>query len=81
MTPIKQLLAGLVAVVMLSTPAVAYKSGVVKRPLGGKASSSPLLTGRYINSRAHMPTAPLGGTFATSLDGENCDVGDNPFVC
>jgi hypothetical protein len=35
---------------------------------------------RHIDGYARIPT-PHVGRFATPPDGENCDVGDNPFIC
>jgi hypothetical protein len=78
MTPIKQLLAGLVAAVMLSTPAVAYKSGLVKRPLGGPVRArsllaailTPVLTFRQHRAAAHLlrrPTAKIAMSAMTHL--------------
>lgn len=72
--------AGLIAAVMLSTPAMACKNCLAKRHVEKKANASASPAARYIDSRARIP-APHVGPFATPPDGENCDVGDNPFVC
>ncbi len=74
MTTIKLLSAGLIATVMLSTPAMACKNCVAKRHLAMKANA------RYIDGYARIP-APRVGPLATPPHGENCDVGDNPFIC
>jgi hypothetical protein len=80
MTKTKLLSAGLIATVMLSTPAMACKNCLAKRHVAKKANASTPPAARYIDSRARIP-APHVGPFATPPDGENCDVGDNPFMC
>jgi len=80
MTKMKLLSAGLIATVMLSTPAMACKNWLAKRHVAKKANASTSPAARYINGRARIP-APHVGPFATPPDGENCDVGDNPFIC
>ncbi len=80
MTTIKLLSAGLIATVMLSTPAMACKNCVAKRHVAMKANASVFPTARYIDGYARIP-APRVGPLATPPHGENCDVGDNPFIC
>ena len=80
MTTIKLLSAGLIVTVMLSTPPMACKYCLANRHLAKKASASASPSARYIDSHARIP-APHVGPSATPPDGENCDVGDNPFVC
>ena len=80
MTTIKLLSAGLMAAVMLSTPDTACKNCLAKRHLAKKANASASPIARYIDSYARIP-APRLGPFRAPPDGENCDVGDNPFIC
>ena len=80
MTTIKLLSAGLIATVMLATPTMACKNCLAKRHVAKKADASASPTARYIDGYARIP-APHVGPFATPPDGENCDVGDNPFLC
>jgi hypothetical protein len=65
---------------MLSMPAMACKSCLAKRHVAKKANASASHTARYIDGHARIP-APHVGPFATPPHGENCDVGDNPFIC
>jgi hypothetical protein len=78
MTTIKLLSAGLIAVVMLATPAMARESGVASRHVAEKANANAFPTARYLDSG--IP-APRVGVLPAPPDGENCDVGDNPRVC
>ena len=80
MTTIKLWSAGLIATVMLSTPAIACKTCLTKRHVAKKANASVSPTARYLDSHARIP-APHVGPFATPPHGGNCDVGDNPFIC
>jgi hypothetical protein len=80
MTTIKQLSAGLIATVMLSTSAMAYENCLPERHVVKKANTSASPTARNIDGHARIP-APHVRPFATPPDGENCDVGDNPFIC
>jgi hypothetical protein len=80
MTTIKLLSAGLIAAVMLSTPATACKNCLAKRHGAKKANASASAILRYIDSYARIP-APRLGPLRAPPDGENCDVGDNPFIC
>jgi hypothetical protein len=80
MTTIKLLSAGLIAAVMLATPAMACKNCLAKRHVAKKANASASATRRYMDSHAGIP-APRAGSFAIRPGGKNCDVGDNPFIC
>jgi hypothetical protein len=80
MTTIKLVSAGLIATVMLSTPAIACKTCLTKRHVAKKANVSAPRAARFIDGYARIP-APHVGRFAAPPDGENCDVGDDPFVC
>jgi hypothetical protein len=65
---------------MLSTPAMACRNCLAKRHVAKKANAGVSPTARYIDGYARVP-APHVGPFATPPHGENCDVGDNPFIC
>jgi len=80
MTTIKLLSAGLIATVMLSTPAMACKNWLAKWHVAKKANASASPAARYMDSHAGIP-APHAGAFAIRPGGRNCDVGDNPFIC
>jgi hypothetical protein len=80
MTTIKQLSAGLIATVMLSTSAMACENSPAKRHVVKKATTSVSSTARYIDGHARIP-APHVGPLATPPAGGICDVGDNPFIC
>ena len=79
-TTIKLLSAGLFATVMLSAPAMACKNCLVKRHVARKANASVSPAARYIDGHARIP-APHVGPYAAPPDENNCDVGDNPFIC
>jgi len=79
MTKMKLLSAGLIATVMLSTPAMACKNCLAKRYVARKANAS-VFPACHIDGQARIP-APHVDPFATPPRGENCDVGDNPFIC
>jgi hypothetical protein len=78
----KLLSAALIAAAMVTTPAMARTSHVTSRHRRAKdanASASP--TAHHIDGRGGI-SAPRGGAFPPAPpDGENCDVGDNPFIC
>jgi hypothetical protein len=80
MTAIKLLAAGLIAAIMLSAPAMACNNGLAKRHLAKKANASVSATAHYINSYARVPSSRVA-PIAAPADGENCDAGDNSFVC
>jgi hypothetical protein len=80
MTTIKLLSAGLIAAVMLSTPAMACKNCLATRHVAKKANASASPIARFIDSHAGIPV-PHVGAFAIPPGGRNCDVGDNPFIC
>ena len=76
---LKILSAALIAAAMLATPAMARTNHVTSRHLAEDANAS---------STAHNIDGPVGfraprvGAFPPApRDGENCDVGDNPFIC
>ena len=67
MSKLKLLSAALIAAAMLATPAMARTSHVTSLAEHANASASP--------------TAHHNGLPPVPPDGENCDVGDNPFIC
>jgi hypothetical protein len=80
MTTIKLLSAGLIATVVLATPTMACKNCLAKQHIAKQADASASPAARYIDGYARIP-APHVGLFDTPPDRENCDVGDNPFLC
>jgi hypothetical protein len=80
MTTLRLLSAGLIATVMLSTPATACKNCLAKRHVAKKANAIASPAARFMDSHAGIP-APHAGPFAIRPGGRNCDVGDNPFIC
>jgi hypothetical protein len=78
MTKLGLLPAALMAVSMLATPAMASSSHVTSRHFEQIRRASP--TDRYIEGRVGI-SVPHVSARATPPDGENCDVGDNPFIC
>ena len=81
MTKPELLSAALIAATMLATPALARTSHVTSRhrARGAYASASP--TARYMDGRVGISAPRVGAFPAAPPDGENCDVGDNPFIC
>ena len=71
--------AALVAV--LGTPAMARASHVTTRHRAKDANASASPTARYLDGRVGI-LAPRAGAFPPAHpEAENCDVGDNPFIC
>jgi hypothetical protein len=83
MTMLKLLSAALIAAAMLATPAMARTNQVTSRHLTGDANASASPTAHHIPiDRPGGIRAPRVGAFPPAPpDGENCDVGDNPFIC
>ncbi|SHG58489.1 hypothetical protein SAMN05444169_3181 [Bradyrhizobium erythrophlei] len=78
----KLLSAALIAAVMLATPAMARTSHVTsrhRRARDANASTSP--TAHHIDGRVGISAPSVGPFPPAPPDGENCDVGDNPFIC
>ena len=73
--------AGLAAIVILVTPAIAGKRPAAKRLCAVESFACVARTIMHVG-RVAKPAARLG-TFspAAPQDGENCDVGDNAFIC
>ena len=81
MTRLKLLSAALVAAATLATPAMARTSHVTSRHRAKDANASASPTARYIDGRVGI-SAPRVGIFPPAPpNAENCDVGDNPFIC
>ena len=81
MTKLKPLSAALIAAAMLATPAMARTRHVTSRHLAKDANASAFPTARYIDGRVGISVPRVGGFPPAPPDGENCDVGDNPFIC
>ena len=81
MTKLKLLSAALIAAAMLATPAMARESHVTSRHRAEHANASASPTARYFNGRVGIPAPRVGAFPPAPPDGENCDVGDNPFIC
>jgi len=81
MTKLKLLSAAMIAAAMLATPAMAREGHVTSRHHAEHANTSASANARHIDGRVGIP-APRVGVFPPAPpDGENCDVGDNPFIC
>ena len=78
MTTIKLLSAGLIATAILATPAMARENYAVKRHISEQTDMNTSSTGRYGHVGIHGPRV---GALPAPPDGENCDVGDDPFIC
>ena len=81
MTTIKLFSAGLIAAAMLATPAMARTSHVTSRHFAAQANASASPTARYIDGHVGISAPRVGAFPPAPPDGENCDVGDNPFIC
>jgi hypothetical protein len=80
MTKSKLLLAPLIAVAVLATPAMARTSHVTPQHLVDDANASVSPTDHYINGPVGI-RVPRVRTFAPPSYADTCDVGDNPRVC
>jgi hypothetical protein len=83
MTMLRLLSAALIAAAMLATPAMARTNHVSSRHLAEDANASASPTAQHIDIDGPVGIrAPRVGAFPPAPpDGENCDVGDNPFIC
>ena len=81
MTKLKLLSAAMVAAAMLATPAMARESHVTSRHHAEHANASASANARHIDGRVGIPAPRVGAFPPAPPDGENCDVGDNPFIC
>jgi hypothetical protein len=80
MTTIKLLSAGLIVTAMLATPAMARENHEAKRYVAGEADARAAPTAHHVEGDFSIPSHSVGA-LRTPPDGENCDVGDNPFIC
>jgi hypothetical protein len=81
MTIIKLSSAGLIAIAMLATPAVAHENFAVHRYLTEGAHASA--AARHVEDHVSFP-APHVGAFAAAPwhgEGDACDVGDTAHIC
>ena len=81
MTKLKLLSAALIAAATLATPAMARTSHVTSRHRARGAYASTSATARYIDGRVGISAPRVRAFPPAPPDGENCDVGDNPFIC
>ena len=81
MTTVKLLSAALIAVAALATPAMAREAHVTSRHHAEHANASASANARHIDGRVGIPAPRVGAFPPAPPDGENCDVGDNPFIC
>jgi hypothetical protein len=78
MTKLKLLSAALMAASMLATPAMARPNHATSQYFQEETGrASP--TDRYVDGHVDIPAHV--SVPATPPDGENCDVGDNAFIC
>jgi hypothetical protein len=80
MTTIKLLSAGLIVAAMFAAPAMARENHVTKGYVAGESNARTFPIHRYADGRFGIP-APNVGALPAPPDGENCDVGDDPFIC
>jgi len=80
MTTFKFLSAGVIAAAMLATPVMARDNHLAKRYVAREANSRISAAPGFMDGRVGIP-APRVGALPAPPDGENCDVGDNPFIC
>ncbi|MBR0692938.1 hypothetical protein [Bradyrhizobium lablabi] len=79
MTTIKFVSAGLIAIAMFTTSAVAHENFVTERHVARQDSVGTFLTGRRAYNHVRMPTASV--TSSRNEPGGVCDEGDNPMIC
>jgi hypothetical protein len=80
MTTAKLLPAVAIATAMLSTPVLARDNHSARRHVAREANTITCPTTRFSDGHVSMPAPRVVGLPAPP-DGENCDVGDNPFIC
>ena len=81
MTKLKLPSAALIAAAMLATPAMARTSHVTSWHRAKHANESASPTARYIDGRVGISAPRVAAFPPAPPHGENCDVGDNPFIC
>jgi hypothetical protein len=79
MTAMRVLFVGLTAAALLTTPAIACKSRVGKRNHTVDCCECVAPAIRPVDRAGK--SRPRMGNPAASPRGQNCDVGDNPFIC
>jgi hypothetical protein len=80
MTTFNLLSAGAIAVAMLATPVMARDNYLARRHVAAELNSRSSPAPGHVDGRVGIP-APRIGELPAPPDGENCDVGDNPFIC
>jgi hypothetical protein len=81
MTKLKLPSAALIATALIATPAMARNSHVASRHRAEDANASASPTARYIDGRVGISAPRVAAFPPVPPHGENCDVGDNPFIC
>lgn len=83
MTIIKILSAGLIAVAMVATPAVAHENSVAEQYVVLKGNAGAAFSTRRIYGHARITAPHVGGLGTSAHDepGGVCDHGDNPMIC
>jgi hypothetical protein len=80
MTAIKFMSAAVIVAAMLATPVMARDNHMAKRHVTAENHSSASFADHYLDG--HFGAAvPRAGALPAPPDDENCDVGDNPFIC
>jgi hypothetical protein len=81
MIKLEPLAAGLIAAAIFATPAMARTShmGSSHRLESANARVRPPV--RQLDGRSGILKPHFAGIPPAPPDGENCDVGDNPFIC
>lgn len=80
MTTFNLLSAGVMAAAMFATPVMARGDYSTKRHVAAEANSRTSPAPGYIDGGVGIST-PRVRALPAPPDGENCDVGDNPFIC
>jgi len=83
MTPLKLFSAGLIAVAMLTTSAVAQETSAAERYLARTHHASAAPADHWLNSYARMPASAAAESDLSPQNqpGGVCDAGDNPRIC
>jgi hypothetical protein len=83
MTPLKLFSAGLIAVAMLTTSAVAQETSAAERYLARTHHASAAPADHWLYSRARMPapSATESGLSSQDEPGGVCDHGDDAQIC
>ncbi|MCA6121545.1 hypothetical protein J6500_06440 [Bradyrhizobium sp. WSM 1704] len=81
MKPVKCLSAGLIAVAMFTTSAMAHS--VPERYEPSRANAAIVLPGPWLENHARMPASAVANFSASSrsMPGGVCDHGDDPMIC